>query len=163
MKIGFIAKVSILICSVVLAASGWAQQVKVEGLTFKIGDDVTTVKTGLHTNLDPEPMESSMPTSISNPNSGKTFIHLRTKGIWAFFNKKEIVESIRFDAPFAGSIAGVKLGDSEKTVRTVMGKPIKTPWAFGANQAFLYVLDDTAYIRFDINEAEGVQTIFINK
>jgi hypothetical protein len=44
-----------------------------------------------------------------------------------------------------------------------MGKPLKAPWAFGASQAFLYALDDTTYIRFDINETDGVQEIFINK
>jgi hypothetical protein len=80
-----------------------------------------------------------------------------------FFNKAGLVENIRFEPPFASSISGVKLGDTEKKVRDLKGKPIKNPWQFGAAQAFLYALDDTAYIRLDISENEGVQTIFIQK
>jgi len=145
-----------------LCGSALAQQAKVEGLNFKLGDDVNTVKTALHTNVDPEPMDEDSVSSF-NLNRGKTVIHLRTKGIQVFFSKKGVVENIRIEAPYEGSIAGIKIGDSETKVRSVMGKPLKKPWAFGANQAFLYALDDTAYIRFDINETDGVQSIYINK
>jgi hypothetical protein len=140
-----------------LFGSASAQQVKIRGLNFKLGDDVNTVKTALQTDLDPEPV------TTADPNGGKTVIHLRTRGIWVFFSKQGVVETIRFDAPYERSIVGVRIGDSEATVRSVMGKPLKAPWAFGANQAFLYALDDTTYIRFDINETDGVQEIFINK
>ena len=108
-------------------------------------------------------MESAGQPGFANLNAGKTNLFLRTKGIRVFFSKAGVVEMIKFEPPFAGSINGVKLGDTEKKVRDLKGKPIKTPWSFGAAQAFLYVLDDTAYIRFDINETDGVQTIFIQK
>lgn len=146
-----------------MSFSAFAQQTLVDGLTFKLGDDVQKVKNALKTDLDPEPLENTSPSSFTKMNDGKSSLFLRTKGIRVFFNKKEVVESIKFEAPFAGSISGIKLGDTEKKVREVKGKPIKSPWQFGASQAFLYVLDDTAYIRFDINENEGVQTIFIQK
>ena len=141
-----------------------AQQVPVEGISFKLGDDIQTVKNGLKTNLDPEPMENTASSPVfTNLNAGKTTLFLRTKGIRVNFNKAGIVEMIKFEPPFAGSINGIKIGDSEKKVRELKGKPIKTPWQFGATQAFLYALDDTAYIRFDINDNEGVQWIFIQK
>ena len=150
-------------CAILLTASAMAQVTKVPGLSIKIGDEVSAVKAALHTNIEPEPLENSLPVGFGiNPNAGKTILHLRSKGISVFF-KKEIVESVKFDAPFADSIAGIKLGDSEKALRSVFGKPLKTPTVFGTNQSFLYVLDDAAYIRFDLNETDGVQTIYIQK
>lgn len=128
-----------------------------------MGDDVQTVKNGLKTNLDPEPMENASPSAFTNMNAGKSTLFLRTKGIRVNFNKAGHVEMIKFEPPFAGSINGIKIGDTERRVRELKGKPIKTPWQFGAAQAFLYALDDTAYIRIDINENEGVQSIFIQK
>lgn len=139
------------------------QQTPVEGISFKLGDEIQTVKDALNTNLDPEPMENTSPSGFPNSNAGKTVLFLRTKGIRVFFNKAGIAQTIRFEPPFAGAISGIKLGDTEKKVRDLKGKPIKNPWQFGAAQAFLYALDDTAYVRFDISENDGVQTIFIQK
>ena len=152
-----------LACLVSFSLPVLGQQVPAGGISFKLGDDIQTVKNALKTNVDPEPMESTSPSTFANPNAGKTVLFLRTKGIRVFFNKAGLVETIRFEAPFAGSVDGVKLGDTERKVRELKGKPIKNPWQFGASQAFQYALDDTAYIRFDINESEGVQTIFITK
>jgi hypothetical protein len=108
-------------------------------------------------------MTNTAPSMFTNLNAGKTTLFLRTKGIRVNFNKAGILEMIKFEPPFAGSINGIKLGDIEQKVRSLKGKPIKTPWQFGTAQAFLYALDDTAYIRIDINENEGVQAIFIQK
>jgi hypothetical protein len=153
-----IASLSLPAC----AQQTFTQQTLVEGITFKLGDDVQTVKNALKTDLDPESMDTSS-SSFANLNAGKTNLFLRTKGIRVFFNRAGVVEMIKFQPPFAGSISGIKLGDTEKKVRDLKGKPIKTPWQFGAEQVFLYVLDDTAYLRIDINENEGVQSIFIQK
>jgi tryptophanase len=151
-----------LLSAVFLTAPALAQLTPAAGLNFKLGDDVSTVKTALHTNIDPEPIESALPAGF-NMNAGKSILHMRTKGITINFNKKEIAELIKIDEAYSGSVAGVKLGDSEKTLRSVMGKPVKTPTPLGANQIFLYALDDTAYIRFDVNENNGVQAIYIQK
>lgn len=146
-----------------LALPALGQQTPVDGIAFKLGDDVQTVKNALKTNFDPEPIESTAPPNFPNMNAGKTTLFLRTKGIRVNFNKAGMVELIKFEPPFTGAINGIKLGDSEKKVRDLKGKPVKTPWQFGAAQAFLYVLDDAAYVRFDITESEGVQSIFIQK
>lgn len=157
-------KIFVVVTSITsFAFPALAQQVPVEGISFKLGDDVQTVKNGLKTNLDPEPMETSSPSPFTNMSAGKTTLFLRTKGIRVNFNKAGVVEMIKFEPPFAGSINGIRLGDTERKVRELKGKPIKAPWQFGAAQAFLYALDDTAYIRIDINENEGVQSIFIQK
>jgi hypothetical protein len=162
MKLSFFRVLTVASISV-FSLSAIAQLAPVEGITFKLGDDVQTVKNALKTSIDPEPTENASPSGFPNPAAGKSNLFLRTKGIRVFFNKAGAVESIKFEPPFAGSIAGVKLSDTEKKVRDLKGKPVKTPWQFGASQAFLYALDDTSYIRFDINESDGVQTIFIQK
>jgi len=161
-----------------LWGSASAQQVNVEGLNFKLGDDVGTVKKALHTNNDPEPINANPNMSVlvpnrntaiahsnNNPDSGNTVIFLRTKGIRVFFNQKGVAYKITFNAPFEGSIAGIKIGDPETKVRSLMGKPINKPLIFGPNINInlQYALDDTAYINFSINNTDGVQTIFINK
>jgi len=159
----FAQKASMALAALVMVLpAAFAQQSPLAGIAFKLGDDVETVKAALKTNIDPEPMESLAP-SFANMNAGKTFIFLRTKGIRVFFNKKGIAETIRFDPPFSGEIGGVKLGDTEKKVRELKGKPIKAPSQFGMSQTFQYALDDTAYVRFDINDNDGVQAIFVTK
>jgi hypothetical protein len=146
-----------------LSISGNAQLTPANGIDFKLGDDVQTVKNALKTDIDPEPLENSIPNASFNFNAGKSSLFLRTKGIHVNFNRKNVVESIMFEAPFAGAVAGVRLGDSDKKVTGMKGKPIKTPYQFGASQVYLYALDDSAYIRFDISEAEGVKSIWIQK
>ncbi|HEY8069955.1 MAG TPA: hypothetical protein VIF38_13820 [Burkholderiales bacterium] len=148
---------------ILMSPPAFAQLTPVKGLAFKLGDDIQTVKNALKTDLDPEPLENAAPSPFVNMNAGKTALFLRTRGIHVFFGKKGVVESIKLEPPFAGSIDGVNLGDSEKRVHELKGKPIKTPWQFGASRAFLYALDDSAYVRFDINENEGVQAIYIQK
>ena len=153
-----------------------AQEGKVEGLNFKLGDDVVTVKTALHTNNDPEPiydnpnLSATVPNkntfiahSYNNPDSGNTVIFLRTKGLRVFFNQKGVAYKITINAPYKGSIAGIKIGDPAATVRSLMGNPINKPMnIIGANENLQYALDDTAFINFSIN-IDGVQTISINK
>lgn len=146
-----------------LSVPTFAQLTPVDGISFKLGDDVQTVKNSLKTNLDPEPVENTNAMPFNNPNAGKTFLFLRTKGVRVNFNKTGLVEMIKFEPPFTGTISGIKLGDTERKVRELKGKPIKTPNQFGAAQVFQYALDDTAYIRMDISESEGVQAIYIQK
>jgi hypothetical protein len=163
MRISLIKSLAATIAVAALSLSAYGQLTPAEGILFKLGDDVQTVKNGLKTSLDPEPVENTSPTAFANPNAGKSTLFLRTKGIRVNFNKAGGTEMIKFEPPFAGSIAGIKLGDTEKKLRDLKGKPIKTPWQFGSAQAFLYALDDTAYIRFDVTENEGVQAIYIQK
>ena len=171
------AFLAIVFCTL-LCGTASAQQGKIEGLNFKLGDDVVTVKTALHTNNDPEPINANPNVSVlapnrntviahsnNNPDSGNTVIFLRTKGIRVFFNQKGVAYKITFNAPYEGSIAGIKIGDPERKVRSLMGKPINKPLIFGPNINInlQYALDDTAYINFSINNTDGVQTISINK
>jgi hypothetical protein len=90
-------------------------------------------------------------------NKGKTVLHLRTKGIWAFFNPNGTVEIILLGAPFFGDVHGIKLGDDAKKVTTRLGNPIKKPYpAFVTMSSYQYAIDDSAYVAFDLND-DGVQ------
>ena len=142
-----------------------AQQKPVANLRFKLGDTIDAVKSAMQIDYPPEPMESiqSLPPGMQDPNKGKTVYHFRTKGIWAFFGQAGKVENIRLDAPFSTPVSGVKVGDSLEKMKSVLGEPIKKPFkAFISMDAYVYALDDTAYVTYDLNE-EGVQYIFIRK
>jgi hypothetical protein len=140
----------------------WAQLSNIEGLNFKLGDDLVTVKRALQTTLDPETLDTGN-NVLNGALPNKSVLFLRTKGIKVFFNRKDTVESIRLEPPFEGKVQGVKLGDGMSAVRAMKGKPLKAPWGYGPLQFYLYVLDDTAYIRFDITDADGVQAITVQK
>jgi hypothetical protein len=151
-----------LICSMLFVASACAEDLP---FRLKLNDDIAAVKEKLKTNLDPEPVPRNpiLPATAFDVNKGRTFLHLRTKGIWAFFDKEGKADAFRFDAPFDGSLRGVKISDSEKILLATMGKPISKPSpAFGTMTAYKYVWDDSAYLTFDLND-DGVQYIFIGK
>jgi hypothetical protein len=154
-----------LLAGFAIAGNAIAQTTALPILGFKLGDDVATVKTALKTNTDVEPIGRNplLPPTAIDINKGKTVLHLRTKGIWVFFDPAGAVENIRLDAPFSGSVLGVKLGDSEKQLLTKLGNPIKKPGtAFFTMQSHQYVLDDSAYVNFVTND-DGIQMIFITR
>jgi hypothetical protein len=140
-----------------------AQQGAGSPLNFKIGDDVARVKQALGTNAEPEEMQrtSGLPANM-DPNRGKAFIHLRTRGIWVFFRNDKL-EAIRLDAPYAGQVRGIGIGDPVKKVRATLGPPQIKPWSVGMSQAYRYALNDDAYLIFHVNPDDEVQIIFISK
>ncbi len=130
-----------------------------------LGDVVATVQKKLDTKMEPEPMarNAALPATAFDINKGKTVLHLRTKGVWTFFDRDGKLETIRLDAPFDGDVKGIKVGDDEKKLTATLGKPITKPTSvFMTLQAYRYVLDDSAYVTFDLND-DGVQFIFITK
>jgi hypothetical protein len=143
----------------------YAQQSGLPGLPVKLGDEVQTVKASLNTALDPEPIERSpaLPAGAVDVNKGKSVLHLRTKGIWVFFNPAGKAETIRLDAPYSGNVKGIKIGDTSQKLISTLGQPIKKPWTvFLTLQAYQYVLDDTAYVNFNVGD-DGVQYIFVTR
>ncbi|QGZ57861.1 hypothetical protein FAZ97_23585 [Paraburkholderia acidiphila] len=147
-----------------MSACAFAQQVALPGIGFRIGDDLAEVKAALHTSDVPEPLAQPLllPANMHNPNQDKTVLHLRTKGISALFDASNKVQAIRLDAPFAGEVKGVKLGDSAKTVTSKLGDPVSKPATLLTFQIYRYVLDDEAYVAYWIN-VDGVQAIVVGK
>ncbi|WP_024570421.1 hypothetical protein [Cupriavidus metallidurans] len=91
----------------------------VSELPVKLGDSVDDVKHAFNTTLDPEIIESAVP---SPSQTRKKQLRLKTKGVWIFFEKERVV-TYRVDAPFKGNIGGVKLGD-DVTKLTVASRTI---------------------------------------
>jgi hypothetical protein len=154
-----------LLVGLTTAQSTMAQTAPIPGLGFKLGDDVATVKAALRTDTNPEsiPRNPLLPSNMPDANRGKTVLHLRTKGIWAFFDSSGGVYTIRLDAPFTGNVLGVKIGDTTQQVMIKLGNPIKKPsTAFLTMQSYQYAIDDSAYASYDINDDE-VQIILITK
>lgn len=132
-------------------------------LDIKIGDSVAAVKAVLKTDLAPKMMERNpaLPPNVPDMNAGKSVLHLATKGIWVFFDQVGKVYTIRLDAPFAGDVKGIRLGDDLAKLTSTLGNPLTNPYpAFGRMLAYKYVLDDVRHVIYDLGDAK-VQYIFI--
>jgi hypothetical protein len=140
--------------AITLAACVKTQQTKIDGLPIKPGDSTTQVQAALQTSLEAEPYENSV-------NKGGYSLRLQSKGVWTFFGGDRKATTIRLEAPFKGSVAGIKIGDSLSTLKSKLGEPIREPSKFGNNNSYLYYVDDTYSARFDINESQKVETIFL--
>ena len=100
---------------------------------------------------------SGKPTTVSD----KPALWLQSDGLYFFFTNDKALENIRFDAPFAGSVNGVKLGDSFDDVKKRLGQPLNS-WDFGDDKANLYRVGDIN-LRFDVDKSGKVATIFYFK
>jgi len=143
-------------CALPLARAD--SQTHIEGVPVSICDSVDEARAALHTDVEPEVMAP-----LPGETAGKTFIHLKTKGLWAFFNSAGKVETIRLEAPFAGVVGGVRIGDKLEHVKTTLGEPLKPPFEFGRSMAHIYALTDVVSLRVDINKSGTVETLFLIK
>ncbi len=100
---------------------------------------------------------SGKPTTVSD----KPALWLQSNGLYFFFTNDKTLENIRLDAPFAGSVNGVKLGDSFDDVKKRLGQPLNS-LDFGDDKANLYRVGDIN-LRFDVDKSGKVATIFYFK
>ncbi|SPT37666.1 Uncharacterised protein [Achromobacter denitrificans] len=82
------------------------------GLGVWLGDTIAQVQTAFGTTRMPEPAGKS----------GKTKLDFPERGIELMFSFDGKVDSIGVRAPFAGSIVGLKVGDSRRTVNRLLGE-----------------------------------------
>lgn len=146
------SKKFVVVISTLFALTAWAQQPKLVDLPFTLGDSINTVRSA--TNGDVEAMTKSGGEVVP-------FIHLKDRGIWIFFSQQKTVESIRLNSPYSGYVAGVKVGETEQALQTIMGNPVKTPWVFGKSKAYLYELSPEANARYDVSTDGKVENIFV--
>ncbi|MEI7590386.1 MAG: hypothetical protein WCJ49_03640 [Deltaproteobacteria bacterium] len=139
----------------VFAAS--AEEQIISGMPIKIGDSIIQVQKSFNTNIEPSVMESKL-------SSGKerTELRLRTKGVWIFFDKNNMVATIRLEAPFEGSFKGIKIGDNAKLLEEKWGKPVKkVKW--GRSDNYLYYPDDNYGVKFSFDEEDMIDIVFVSK
>ena len=145
------------IAALVVASVAYGSTVKIEGLpNIKLGDSVEEVQKELDTKLEAEKQESLSPIP-----SKRTQLHLKTKGIWVFFDKDKVYE-IRVDKPFPGNVGGVKLGDSSSKIEKTLGPAIKRD-TWGIYTTYTYYFDDVTTTRFAVNRDDEIETIFFLK
>ena len=87
-------------------------------LLVTFGDTYEKVKAAYKISQAPEPFISS----ITKKQDG-TMLQLKQLGVWFFFDASGKISAIRFDAPFAGTVSGIKIGDTRSTVERILGKP----------------------------------------
>jgi hypothetical protein len=153
---GFSGFCAALICCLTFTS---AHAVEVEQLPIRLGDTYEAVKEAYQTPLEPEPNESS---AIR----GSTNLHLKTKGVWFFFDRTGKIYTIRLDAPFPGKVGGVNIGDSVSKMMKVLGKPAKSPAPINNMfpRSYIYYLDDVTTARFQTTvNGDEIETIFLIK
>jgi hypothetical protein len=137
-----------------------AQNARIEGLPIKLGDSIEAVKAALGTTLEAEDSKSAVRRNTKS-------LRLKTKGIWVFFDQDGRSYNIRLDAPFAGNIAGVKIGDSRARLQETLGKPHKVIKSVFPStlrpEPYLYYIDDLTTVRFDFDGDGEIETAFILK
>lgn len=155
---GLVAAVAVAVaCSVSHGALAAAPTIT--DLPVKLGDSVEDVKRALGTTLEPEPMESAVPNMPGRPK--KFQLRLKTRGIWVFFEKDRVV-TYRIDAPFRGTVGGVKIGDDISKLRKLLGEPVKVN-NFAGRTRYTYYFDDETTTNIVMSDDDAVETIFFIK
>jgi hypothetical protein len=72
------------------------------------------------------------------------------------------VKSIRLDAPFEGTIDGVKVGDTRAMLLERKGPPKRPTFDFNDSDAHVYGAGTPDFVRYDVSRAAGrVVSIFL--
>jgi hypothetical protein len=133
-----------------------------EGLPVQLGNSVAQVQRALQTDAQPEPLVNALSVFTNSASSGYS-LKVRTKGITVFFDKEDRANNIKIEAPFQGSISGVRIGDSFYSMKQRLGNPAKPPFKYGNSDSYIYYTNDNFTTRFDVNQRGDVETIFIFK
>ena len=81
-------------------------------------------------------------------------------GLSFFFkNDEKLLYEVRADQPFAGSIEGIRLRDSLGDVLAKLGEPLRSPWDFAGNKAFIFAVG-ARKVRCDFDDSNKCVTIF---
>lgn len=100
--------------------------------------------------------------TISGSDGKPQSLKLPSSGLQFFFADDGTLYNTRMDPPFAGSVHGIRIGDSRDDLFKVLGPPHRDPWDFGSDKAYLYRING-ANVRYDINPKGKVATIFYLK
>jgi uncharacterized protein YdgA (DUF945 family)/cytochrome c551/c552 len=92
-----------------------------------------------------------------------TMIEFPGRGIRLFFrNDNHLLETIRFDAPYAGKVKGIGIGDSLSTLLSNLGSPIRPPWSSAGSKAYLFK-DGAFSTRYDIKNGSVLTILMLDR
>jgi hypothetical protein len=125
------------------------------GMPVTIGDTYAAISAAYKTSQQPVP---------SPWNKQNKWLYLKDEGIEFFFDSSGRIESIHLVDPWAGSIRGVKLGDSADRVKSLLGEPTKSDERFGGDTlALTYRWPYTLTVEFHVKRSSGkVEIIMLN-
>jgi hypothetical protein len=119
---------------------------RVQGVSVALGDSFDRVA-------------AAYPSGRQTTVSEKPAWWAQSDGLYFFFTGAKVLDNIRLDPPYSGSVQGVKLGDSFDDVKKKLGEPLRS-WDFGSDKANLYQFGSTN-VRFDVDPNGKVGTIFV--
>lgn len=125
----------------------------VDGLRVQLGASAETVQNAYGIAGPPRPMHKDKPTT--------KMLRAPVLGLSFFFEGNDCLSNIRMDAPFAGSVAGLKLGESLAKMKKLLGEPMRPPWSFNRQQAHIYPLTPAALARYDVSPNGGITSMFV--
>jgi hypothetical protein len=150
------AMIATLLCTLSGAAPLVASAAIAQETLIRIGDAVGAVQAALHTTIEPVPQTGPGPTRT---------LRLPSRGLWVFFNASNQSYTVRFDAPFSGSVSGIRIGASRDDLIAKLGQPNKVITTFVLpgirTQPYLYTLASGTTIRFDFDGSDTVRMILV--
>lgn len=126
------------------------QDTQTASLRVVLGDTIGNVRAAYGITADPLPTRDEQLMLVA-PADGLTFF---------FKEKDQMLRNIRADAHFAGSINGVRIGDTLDSVVAKFGQPSRDPFDFNDNKAYVFSLGST-WFRCDFDKEQKVATMFL--
>ncbi|WP_395678705.1 hypothetical protein [Inquilinus sp.] len=129
----------------------------IDGVPVAPGDSVAQAQQAFRT--------SELPRPYTSAGNQKRFALYPADGFSLFLTPAGEIDTIRLDKPFAGSIGGVRIGDSLRTLKRLMGETKTKPFSGNpqGSLAYLYTLPNGVTARFDATEERGVEVVFLFK
>lgn len=143
--------IGVLLPGAALPQAPLASPDAVPGLRVALGDTMDKVRAAYAIRGQPKTNVCLEPClMLSAPSDGLLF----------FFKMDDrLLYEIRADAPFAGNIVGVRLGDTLDSVIDKLGRPLGPSWEYAGHQAYLFDADPHR-LRCDVDHANRCVTIF---
>ena len=127
----------------------------ITAIPVQLGDSVAAVQAALGTTASPQRSESAT-------RDTSTSLRLPERGLMVFFGADNVVQTLRFDAPYAGEVRGIKLGSTRQTVLESLGEPTRIFETLPMRPSLLY-RSSAGTVRYDLDLHGKVQTIFVFK
>lgn len=97
------------------------------GVPVAFGDTLLEVQAALKPSARPMPYPYTYNAKGEPQYRGDTSLRDRASGLWLFFGVDTRLRTIRLEAPFAGTVAGLRIGDDSARLRTALGDPLPAP------------------------------------
>ena len=123
----------------------------IPGLLVPFGTDETTIR---------DAYKITGPLQFTGGNRRPT-LRAQALGLWFFFDAKCLNDNIRVEAPFKGPVAGIAVGETLGALKSKRGNPVREPWNFGQDKAYLYDLNPIARVRYDVAPDGRIIRIYI--